>query len=50
MDVSRNFMLMEFGGIPRLVKFGKFLRRKVDISRNFKLVNLSKSFKFQFRV
>ena len=41
---------MEFSKVPRLVESGKFLKRKVDISGNFKLVDLSKSFRFQFRV
>ena len=34
MDVSRDFILIEFGGILRLVKSSKFLRRGVDISGN----------------
>ena len=50
MDISGNFILMEFGRIPRLVKFNKFLRRRVDISRNLKLINFSGFLKFQFRV
>ena len=29
---------------------GKFLKYKVDISRNFRLIDLSGFFKFQFRV
>ena len=41
MDVSGNFMLIEFGRIPRLVKFSKFLRRGVNISGNFKLMDFS---------
>ena len=43
-------MLMKFGGIPRLVKFGKFLRYKVDISGNLRLIDFSGFFRFQFRV
>ena len=50
MDVSGNFMLIEFGGIPRLVKFSKFFRRRVDISGNLRLIDFSKFLKFQFRV
>ena len=50
MDVSRNFILMEFGGIPRLVKSSKFLRRRVDIGKNLKLIDFSKFFRFQFGV
>ena len=46
MDVNRNFILMEFGGIPGLVKSNKFLRRRVDISRNLRLINFSKFPKF----
>ena len=41
---------MEFSGIPRLVESSKFLRRKVDIGGNLKLINFSKFPKFQFRV
>ena len=45
MDVSRNLILVEFGGIIRLVEFsrililvklGRLFRYRVDISRNFK--------------
>ena len=50
MDVSGNFILIEFGGIPRLVKFNKFLRHRVDIGGNLKLINFSRFLKFQFRV
>ena len=50
MDVSRNFMLMKFGGIPRLVKSSRFLRHKVDINRNLRLIDFSKFLKFQFGV
>ena len=46
MDVSRNFMLMKFGGIPRLVKSSKFLRHKVDISGNLRLIDFSGLSKF----
>ena len=41
---------MEFGRIPGLVKSSKFLRRRVDISRNLRLMDFSRFFKFQFRV
>ena len=50
MDVSGNFILMEFGGIPRLVKSSKFLRYKVDINRNLRLMDFSGFPRFQFRV
>ena len=50
MDISRNFILIKFSGIPKLVKSSKFLRHKVDISRNLRLIDFSESFKFQFRV
>ena len=33
-DVGRNLILVEFGRIPRLIKFSGFLRRGVNISRN----------------
>ena len=32
------------------MKFSEFLRYKVDISRNLRLMDLSGFFKFQFRV
>ena len=50
MDVNRNFTLIEFSGIPRLVKSSKFLKYKVDISGNLRLINFSKFPKFQFGV
>ena len=50
MDISRNFILIKFSGIPRLIKFSKFLRHKVDISKNLRLIDFSKFFRFQFRV
>jgi len=34
-------MLVEFSRIPRLVEFGRFLRRRVDISRNLRLIDFS---------
>ena len=48
-------MLIEFGGILRLVKFSGILRLvelgrlfgyRVDINRNFRLVNPSRFFRF----
>ena len=50
MDISRNFTLIKFSGIPRLVKSSKFLRHRVDISKNLRLMDFSKFLKFQFRV
>ena len=41
---------MEFGGISRLVKFSKFLRYKVDISKNIKLIDFNRFLKFQFKI
>jgi len=49
-DISRNLILVEFGGILRLVESGKFLRRRVDISGNLRLVDLSGFPRFWFRV
>ena len=49
-DASRYLILIEFSGIIMLVKFNKFLRCKEDISRNLRLIDFSKFFKFQFRV
>ena len=39
-DISRIFILVEFGRILGLVEFSGFLRRRVDISRNLRLVDL----------
>ena len=50
MDVSGNFILIKFGRIPRLVKSSKFLRRRVDIGGNLRLMNFSGFLKFQFKV
>jgi hypothetical protein len=41
-DISRIFILVEFGGILRLVESSKFLRYRIDISRNLRLVDLSR--------
>ena len=49
-DVIRYLILVEFSGIIRSVKSSRFLRYKVDINRNLKLMDLSRFFKFQFRV
>ena len=63
MDINRIFILVEFGGILRLVESGGFFRYRVDISRNLRLVDLSGNlklvdlsgfprfyFRFRFRV
>ena len=50
MDISGNFILIEFSGISRLVKSSKFLKYKVDVSKNLKLIDFSGFYKFQFRV
>ena len=42
MDISGNLILVEFGGISELVESSKFLRRGVDISKNLKLMDLSR--------
>jgi hypothetical protein len=41
---------VEFSGIPKLVESGGFLRYKVDISGNLRLIDLSGFPRFQFRV
>ena len=46
MDVSGILILVEFGKIFRLVELGGFLRYRVDVSGNFRLVDLSRSFRF----
>ena len=45
-DISRIFILGKFSRILGLVESGRFLRRRVDISRNLRLVNLGKFPKF----
>ena len=40
---------MEFGRILRLVESSGFLRYRVDISRNLRLVDLSRFPRFYFR-
>ena len=41
---------MEFSRILRLVESGGFLRCRIEISRNLRLVDLSRFFRFWFRV
>jgi len=41
---------VEFGGILGLVELGGLFRYRVDISRNFRLVDLGGFFRFWFRV
>ena len=50
MDVITYLILVKFSGIIRLVESGKFLRYKVDISGNLRLMDLSGFFKFWFGV
>ena len=45
-DISGIFILVEFNKILRLVESGGFLRRRVNISRNLRLVDLSGFSKF----
>ena len=49
-DVIRYFILVEFSGIIRSVESGGFLKYKVNISGNLRLMDLSGFFKFWFRV
>ena len=46
MGVSGSLTSVEFSRVPRLAEFSKFLRHKVDISGNLKLMDLSKFPKF----
>jgi len=48
-DVGRNLILVEFGGILGLVELGGLFRYRVDVGRNFKLVDFGRFFKFRFR-
>ena len=42
MDVSGILILVKFDRIPILVESGRFLRHRVNTSRNLRLVNLSR--------
>ena len=48
-DISRIFILVEFSRILRLVESSGFLRCRVDISGNLRLVDLSRFPRFYFR-
>jgi hypothetical protein len=50
MDISGNLTSVKFSGIPKLIKSGGFFRCRVDISKNLRLINLSRFPKFQFKV
>jgi hypothetical protein len=41
-DISGIFISVEFGRILRLVESSRFLRCRVDISRNLRLVDFSR--------
>ena len=45
-DFSRSLISVKFSKISRLVESSRFLRRRVDISRNLKLADSSRFFKF----
>ena len=49
-DVVRYLILVKFSGIIKLVESGGFLKYKIDISGNLRLMDLSGFPKFQFRV
>jgi len=49
-DVSGILILMESGEILRSVELGGLFRYRVDVGRNFKLVDPSGFFGFRFRV
>jgi len=48
-DVSRNLILVDFSGILRLVELGRPFKYRVDVSRNFKLVDSGGFFSSSFR-
>ena len=49
-DIIRYLILVKFSEIIKLVESGKFLRYKVDISGNLRLIDLSGFLKFRFKV
>ena len=44
--VSRNLTFIEFSRIPRLVESSRFLRYRIEISRNLRLVDLGRFSRF----
>ena len=46
MGVSGSLTLVKFGKVPRLVESSRFFSHRVDISRNLRLMDLSKFFRF----
>ena len=46
MEFGRILRLVKFSRILRLVELGRLLRYKVDVSKNFRLVDLSRFFFF----
>ena len=50
MDIGGILILVEFGGILGLVELGGLFRYRVDVSRNFRLVDPGGFFRFWFRV
>ena len=46
MDASGILILIKFSGILRLMELGRFFRYRVNINRNFKLVDFSRFFRF----
>ena len=46
MDISRNLILVEFSKILGKVELGRYLRYRVDIGRNFRLVDLGRFLRF----
>ena len=49
-DIIGYLILVEFSGIIKLVESSGFLRCRIDINRNLRLMDLSGFPKFQFRV
>ena len=48
-DIGRNFILVEFNRIPRLVESGRFLGY-VYVSGNFRLVGPSRFSRFRYSI
>ena len=45
-DVSGNYISVEFNKILRLVELGRLLRYIIDVNRNFRLVDSGGFFRF----
>ena len=50
MDINRSLILVKFSSIPKLIESSKFLKYKVDTSKNLRLVDPSGFTRFWCKV